>query len=114
MEEAHDLVLRMVGPVIFFSFVGVDVARLDLSRPAVDKLLLTAGSPSPQTVPYNPEGHALRESHLWNDYLACACQCEAVFVHDGYDLGGYSICLAGCATFWRILYHFTGPKEDKI
>ena len=67
-DEALDSVMRMeFGWVLsfgFLSFVGVDVARLDTPRPAVDDLLSKPGDPSPQAGSYTPEGHAPPESHL--------------------------------------------------
>ena len=67
-DEALDSVMRMeFGWVLsfgFLSFVGVNVARLDMPRPAVDDLLSKAGDPSPQAGSYTPEGHAPPESHL--------------------------------------------------
>jgi hypothetical protein len=67
-DEALDSVMRMefgwVLSLVFCRSLGVDVARLDTPRPAVDQLLSKAGDPSPQAGSYTPEGHAPPESLL--------------------------------------------------
>jgi hypothetical protein len=67
-DEALDSVMRMefgwVLSLVFCGSLGVDVARLDTPRPAVDQLLSKAGDPSPQAGSYTPEGHAPPESLL--------------------------------------------------